>query len=295
MPIYKAVLDTAGIKFGGTTQKQSVSNLDIAARDRLALNSAGRSLFGMPFGLVGLGHGDRMLLDAALGVARTGTTVAATRNIVEFGTYRGVTTMYLGMAARLWGGKFDTFDIVDVRTEDVKRAWLTETMQAHLLDLEKMPAPSIDSPAVLAVQQADFFFVDGGHKDVEVWMYNHFARIGTIMYVHDMDYTRFARRDRRDRRDSHGRADTTSTKVKVVVHEFLKEFGWRPILVDAAVELVSCGRVWVREEMTAPNPGSQWYIVNHNRFPNTIEATWKGKEEGGFMRVYHNKESNSGG
>ena len=63
-------------------EERSSSNLGVAARDRLALGSAGRTLFGMNFGLIGLGHGDRILLDAAMGTARFHYPKRG-RNIVE--------------------------------------------------------------------------------------------------------------------------------------------------------------------------------------------------------------------
>ena len=69
--------------------------------------------------------------------------------------------MYLGMTARLWNGRFDTFDIEDMRTENVVRAWLPETMHAHLVNVETLPPSDV---AVDVVQSADFLFIDGGHK-----------------------------------------------------------------------------------------------------------------------------------
>ena len=252
-------------------------DLGIAARDQLSLGSAGRSLFGMPFHLVGVGHGDRILLDAALGVAKQNFPERGL-NIVEFGTFRGVTSLYLGMAAHLWNGRFDTFDIKDMRTQDVKRAWLSNTMHANYLNLEKLPAPQPDGIAARTVKSADFFFVDGGHKDLEVYMYNHYATVGTVMYVHDMDYVQY------HSMFSFQTLHENNKGSLYIIYDILKTFGWRPILTQTAVEVNSCGRVWIREKVQVPKIGSSWYITKNDRIPDTLEMKWT--KEGGQSRVY---------
>ena len=233
---------------------------------------------------VGVGHGDRILLDAAIRVAQIRSLrqleVNQNQNIVEFGTFHGVTSLYLGMVAKLWGVKFDTFDIEDVRTPQVKSAWL-DCMNFHLTDLERVRGPLVDDASLLAVKKARFLFVDGGHKDIEVWNFQRFARVGTVMLVHDIDYTRY-----NGILQTVPGEDRNSARVPAV-HKFLKEFGWRQILTRAAIELVSCARVWIRERIIHPAPGVSWTIVNRDRHPNTVRMLWHGQQVGTELQMSH--------
>ena len=137
--------------------------------DRFAAHYAGRALLGAPAASVGIGYGDLLLLGLALNV-----NPMSSNHFVELGTYKGTTSLYLGMAARMRLGKhgkghgrLDTFDIADLRSESVRHAWLPE-MFLHVIDIEGEllhangfhPHPLV----VDKVQQASLLFIDGGLK-----------------------------------------------------------------------------------------------------------------------------------
>ena len=67
--------------------------------------SGSRGLFGVPFERNAFGWGDVQLLNWILASRRDVVRVC------EFGTYTGVTSLYLGMAMAIRGGKVDTYDI----------------------------------------------------------------------------------------------------------------------------------------------------------------------------------------
>ena len=168
-------------------------------------------------------------------------------DIAELGTFRGITSLYLGMAARLWGAKLHTFDIEDARSEAVKRSWLQQDMILHIGDLETLPGPASDAVAVQRVRGAALLFIDGGMKDLEMWMYNHYARVGTVMFIHDLDYVRY---------EDVG----ASLQASEGVQQLLQAFGWEPIFSQAAVDLNSCARVYLRNRLTQPAVGQTWRL-----------------------------------
>ena len=95
------------------------------------------------------GHGDRIMLDFVL--SRHRDTPA---DIAEFGTFGGVTSLYLGIAAALRGGRLDTFDIVDNREARVRETFLPN-MHFHLGD-----ANAFGADVVRALEHAGVVLVD---------------------------------------------------------------------------------------------------------------------------------------
>lgn len=190
-------------------------------RDYVSVLSASRGLFGVQYDTNAFGHGDHMFLHFLLG------RHPEFRKLVEFGTFVGTTSLYLGMVARLRGPSdgnnvniLHTFDIRDWRSDAVRAAWLPN-MAFHLADLE---VPLLDEAATAAVRNADFLFVDGNNKPLEAALYAHLLPIGSGMLLHDWTYDHM-----RNQRFRH-----------------LERLGFEALYEDLAVQLNSCARFWIR-------------------------------------------------
>ena len=186
--------------------------------DFIGVLSGSRSLFGETFNSVAFGFGDRMFLEFIL------QRHPGVKNIVEFGVYRGVTSLYLGMSTSLRGGSLSSFDREDLRSDAVKRSWLGN-MKFFTHDLEN-PA-GISEVAVNLLGKADLLFNDGGDKDLESRIYANFLPIGALLFQHDFSY------EHTDRGQS---------------GYFLENLGFEALYEDVAKYLNSCGRVWVRRK-----------------------------------------------
>lgn len=160
---------------------------------------------------IGVGHGDLLMLELVL------ATNPAISNLVELGTWYGYTSLYLGMAARLRGGALSTFDIVDLRPDDVKAAWLPE-MFFFGGDLF---SETFKDASDLASLPNTFLFVDNGDKPHELALFHSCLKPGSIVAVHDWE-------------DEIGPADVSCLKTEA----------FEPILHDAARLLHSSVRAW---------------------------------------------------
>ena len=242
--------------------------------DRFAAHYAGRALLGAPAASVGIGYGDLLLLGLALNV-----NPMSSNHFVELGTYKGTTSLYLGMAARMRLGKhgkghgrLDTFDIADLRSESVRHAWLPE-MFLHVIDIEGEllhangfhPHPLV----VDKVQQASLFFIDAGLKRIEAFLYAHCAPVGLVLVIHDV-----VADHEQDRTMPHG-------------FEFLTLFGFAPIFVKAAEESGAWARVWIRKSWTFPDVGTEWRWQEEVHSGRSrcggcdLIFTWRGERFGG--------------
>jgi len=126
------------------------------------------------------GWGDYMMLDFAF----SGTPEL--KHIVELGTFQGVTSLYLGLMARIRQGTFTTFDISDHRPDKIKNAWLPN-MKHIVLDLLTVPP----KPEVLEAVNQDntLFFMDNGDKTTECNRFLEYINKGknNVMCTHDWD------------------------------------------------------------------------------------------------------------
>ncbi len=120
------------------------------------------------------------------------------KNIMEFGTAFGTTSLYLGMVSRMRGGQFITYDYLktDCRGIEIKRGWLDnmEFKQADILattqacprrgalELVGDCTPCAASVTV-DVSNTDLLFIDNGEKIREASLYAKYVRLGGFVIV----------------------------------------------------------------------------------------------------------------
>ncbi len=129
----------------------------------------GRNLWGLPSGT---SQADRIFFE------HIWKRHPGIKNIIELGTWYGVTALYFGMLCRIRNGWIKTFDIVDVRIPEVKQAWL-DTMTFLEKDVlnEDVVEQTINSDTLL--------FIDNGNKTKEVLKYARYVLVGGMIIVHD--------------------------------------------------------------------------------------------------------------
>ena len=183
----------------------------------LSVLSSARSTFGSNYDTVSLGHGDKLFFEFIL------QRYPAYKNIVEFGTFVGVFSIYLGVSAALRGGVLTSFDIVDIRNDRVKKAWLSN-MKFEIADLEN--PDNISEVTVGALKSSDLLFGAGGNKDLEASIYAKYLPIGAGLFQHDYTY------DHKRTQDN---------------YEPLRGLGFEPMYEEVAKYYNSCGRFWIRK------------------------------------------------
>ena len=190
---------------------------------QLDVFSGSRGMFGVPFFKQSFGHGDRIFMDFIFSKHQE------FKVITEFGTFSGVTSMYLGMTSRLRGmSVFNTFDMVDYRDPSVKEGWL-DNMKFHLGNLEQVP---LLREAMVSVIQSDFLFVDGGNKKVEAYLYAGNLRVGAGLLLHDYEYE--------------NRMEDTPKQHDLI----LQQMGFTVQYEKVATAFNSCARFWIRTSMS---------------------------------------------
>jgi hypothetical protein len=150
-----------------------------AAQYLYLLAAPGRHAFGMT-GVDNFGHGDRIFLDAVL--ARH----PELRHAVEFGTYKGETSLFLGMVMRTRGGALTTFDIEDHRRPEVRRGWL-DNMHFVRADILTRPSAAVIAALADPATLPKLVLVDNGDKLREAQMYARHIPVGSGFAVHDWD------------------------------------------------------------------------------------------------------------
>jgi hypothetical protein len=202
------------------------------------LNVYSNKIYGVGgvFGHMGKGalmsKADYIILDFVFGAHQEAA------NILEFGTALGVTSLYLGMVARMRGGQLVTYDYLDTdcRSASVKKGWL-DNMHFKQDDLlatraacktrgpEELAGTCVPCSASVArdVAGADVFLVDNGEKIREASLYAKYLRRGGVIMVHDHC-------------GPWGEA----------YEDLLPPFGFKPVYGPFASHIGSCLRAWVR-------------------------------------------------
>jgi len=166
-------------------------------RQYISLRNTSRSQFGiggMPDDRVLMGHADFIFIDFVL-------LRRPWKSIVEFGTWTGLTSLYLGMAARLRQIPFTTYDYKDFRLDEIKMAWLPamEFQEVNLLGgaepakegepIGKEALPDKIEPDADVVQRISrdgvLLLVDNGNKVVEANSYCPHLKAGSAFMIHD--------------------------------------------------------------------------------------------------------------
>ena len=146
-------------------------------KDILNLDTAHRTLYGVDYTEIGTGFGDRIYMDILIQKKLEGGDIS---QIVEFGTWTGITSLHLGMSAKVNGLEFHTYDISDMRSEQSLRGWL-DNMFFHeddILKFNKGVKKLISKPNT-------FIFIDNGDKELEFNQYVPYIGKGSIIIIHD--------------------------------------------------------------------------------------------------------------
>jgi hypothetical protein len=177
--------------------------------------SSSRSTFGSHYTEQAFGHGDKLFVEFVM------QRHEYFKNLVEFGTWTGVTSLFFGMIAGLRGGTLTTIDIADQRSLPVLNIWL-DNMYFHLADLEN--ENNVDKGTIKALTKADFLFNDGWNKHIEAKIYTDYLPLGAGYLEHDYSY------------------DHTRSQKKY----FLNKLGFEIMYEDVAIHFNSCARFWIR-------------------------------------------------
>ncbi len=145
-------------------------------KEYLSLDSTNRNLYGCGYYEISTGLADRAFIDDIIFHNHH------ISQIVELGTFKGVTSLHLGMSARVMEKDFYTFDIEDLRPLKIKKAWLDNMhfYQEDILSLNQNLVNIISKPNTL-------IFIDNGDKEKEFNMYVPFLGPNSIIIIHDWE------------------------------------------------------------------------------------------------------------
>lgn len=155
-----------------TTNKSLSDYLSLVVDDKFNVGSV--------FGMFGnqLSRGDMLFIEYVLGNNQQYT------NVVELGTAAGITSLYLGIAMRLRGGGFNSFDIKDYKNGYVDLVW--SDMENIVFQYEEDILQSVSKNVSLLMSMVNTLaFIDNGDKAKEVNMYAPYLQVGSGFIVHD--------------------------------------------------------------------------------------------------------------
>jgi hypothetical protein len=154
------------------------------------------------------------------------------RNIIEFGTYTGLTALFMGLMLQDRNGILMTIDQGDSRPETVRKAWLPN-MMTHTMDiLEKPHNPGIES-MILSMSPC-LVVMDNGNKIQEVNSYAPIIPVGSAFCVHDFGTT------------SQG-PQPNGEVCLADIRETLDTYHYMPVMHEEAQSVSTLFRCWVRE------------------------------------------------
>jgi predicted O-methyltransferase YrrM len=165
--------------------------------------------------LIGVGRGDMFFFDYV--VAKHNQF----KEFIELGTFGGVTSLYLGMMAKLRNANFYTFDISDRRIECIKNNWLDNMLfmkEDVLISANEKVIKEIEKDSVL-------LFIDNGNKIKEFNLYVQYLKVNSVVIVHDWN---------------------EEIREKDVIEE-IKKYNLIPFHNNIAEDLQSSCRGWIKQ------------------------------------------------
>ena len=144
----------------------------------LNLNNKDRTLYGLGYLEISTGFADRNYIDYLIYLQKK----EGISQIVELGTWKGVTSLHLGITSKVNGIKFHTFDIEDFRIDCIKKSWLDNMnfYQEDVLQLNERVVEIISKPNTL-------IFIDNGDKEKEFNMYVPYVGKNSTVIIHDWE------------------------------------------------------------------------------------------------------------
>jgi hypothetical protein len=205
------------------------------AHQFMSLYSYGASIFGQdPYSAAGLfvGGMDRTFLDFVL------VTEPVAVTFVEFGTGVGLTSVYLGITAKLRKGTLHTFDTTDNRSSTAKEVWNDVFMVRHTDDVleangevcKAYACEPANVATVTTIPHANIWVMNRGVSLKAVYLYAKLAPVTGVALVSDMtlDPAQFDQYD-----------------------QVFQYYGWESVYKDFAESLGTSLRAWKRVQTTA--------------------------------------------
>ena len=160
-------------------------------------------------------HEDWLFLDALLASKPEWT------NLIELGTYYGLTSLYLGIIAGLRGGQVHTFDNIDQRKREIVKMWPDNIHFCH----EDILKQSNGELVRWLRKPYTFAFLDNGNKPAEVCIYAKHLYPNSGFVAHNFG------------------TEWTEWDIAYVV----KEYGLSHYLWDLAHEMGTSCRAYIRQ------------------------------------------------
>lgn len=140
-----------------------------------------RTLFGLTMDDTDLamGRGDWLFIDYVLSRNKT------LNRAVELGTFRGLTSLYLGICMALRGGGVTTIDRVGIVPNEVFGAW--NYFHYPYIEFEQHDVIKDVEGVSRLITPKTLLVCDNGEKDTEAKLYAPYIQKDAIMMVHDKD------------------------------------------------------------------------------------------------------------